>query len=121
MALIAQGSDDALALGHLVEHPNGAKAKPLAQLEWTGTLRLEYIEVLLMFESQFDGLDFQLRAGGEIGDGAVFDFAAFTEGLAKEDAVIGFAIDGDFRAVQIHSEHIIMIHYVKVKDNIGIN
>ena len=109
LAVVAQSSDDTLALGHMVEHPDRTKAKALAQLEGTLTGRLERIEILLVFESQFNGLNLLLRTGGEIGDGAVFDFAILTKGLTEEDALIGFAFDGDFTAVQIHSEHNLVI------------
>jgi DNA helicase HerA-like ATPase len=62
-----------------------------------------------MLERQFDGLEFHLGTSGEVGDGAVFDFAVLAEGLAEEDAVVGFAVDGGMGAVEIHSEHTISI------------
>ena len=42
-----------------------------------------------MFEGQFDGQEFLLGTGGEVGDGTVFDFAILAEGLAEEDPAIG--------------------------------
>lgn len=60
---------------------------------------------MFILESQFDGLEFLLGTGGEVGDGAVFDFAVLAEGPAEENPVIGFAVDGGFGAVEIHSEH----------------
>ena len=62
-----------------------------------------------MFEGEFDGLEFLLGTGGEVGDGAVFDFAVLAEGLAQEDPAIGVAIDRGLGAVEIHSEHNIII------------
>ena len=73
-----------------------------------------------MFEGQFDGLEFLVGTGGEIGNGAVFDFALLAEGLAQEDPAIGVAIDRGLRAVEIHSEHIILIIIRYVKANINI-
>jgi hypothetical protein len=73
-----------------------------------------------MFEGQFDGQEFLLGTGGEVGDGTVFDFAILAEGLAEEDPAIGFAVGGSLRAVEIHSEHIIIIlllickHYIDI-------
>ena len=73
-----------------------------------------------MFESQFDGLEFVVGTGGEVGDGAVFDFALETEGLAEEDPVIGFAPGGGFGAVEVYSVHINSILYRTVKGYIDI-
>jgi hypothetical protein len=86
-------------------------------VERTRIRGLERIEVVLMFESQFDGLEFLLGTGGEVSDGAVVDFAVKAEGLAKEDAAIGFAVGSGFGAVEIHSEHTIMI-YVRIDKHI---
>ena len=61
-----------------------------------------------MFEGQFDGLEFLLGTVGEVGDGAMFDFAVLAEGLAEEDPVIGLAIELGFGAVEINSEHVII-------------
>jgi len=82
-----------------VEHPDRAKAKALAQVQrlWSGGL--EAIQILFVFEGQFDGFDFLVGAGGEIGDGAVFDLAVLAIRLAEEDAVIGFAVESGFRAI----------------------
>ena len=68
-----------------------------------------------MLESQLDGLEFLRGTGGEVGDGAVFNFAFQAEGLAEEDTVIGVAVDRGFGAVEIHSEHIysILVRIVK--------
>ena len=73
-----------------------------------------------MFEGELDGLEFILGTGGEIGDGAVFDFALLAEGLAQKDAVIGIAVDRGFGAVEIHSEHNIIITHLLYKLNIDI-
>ena len=73
-----------------------------------------------MLESQFDGLEFVLGTGGEVGDGAVFDFALLAEGLAEEDPVIGLAVGGGLGPVQIHSEHNIITYNRKCKHNIDI-
>ena len=62
-----------------------------------------------MFEGQFDGLEFHLGTVGEVGDGAMFDFAVLAEGLAEEDPVIGLAVERGFGAVEINSEHLIII------------
>ena len=62
-----------------------------------------------MFEGQFDSLKFLLGARGEVGDGAVFDFSLQAEGLAQEHPMIGLAVGGGFGAVEIHSEHTIMV------------
>ena len=78
---------------------------------------LERVQVLFVLESQFDGLDFLRGARGEIGDGAVFDFAVLPVGLAQEDTVVGFAVNGDLRAVEIHSEHNIRAIKLECKDN----
>ena len=59
-----------------------------------------------MLEGQFDGLEFLRGTSGEVGDGAMFDFAFQAEGLAEEDAVVGVAVDRGLGAVEIHSEHI---------------
>ena len=61
-----------------------------------------------MFEGKFDGLEFLLGTVGEVGDGAMFDFAVLAEGLAEEDPVIGLAIELGFGAVEINSEHVII-------------
>ena len=42
----------------------------------------ERIEVVFVLESQFNGLEFLRRTGGEIGDGTVLDFSVLAEGLA---------------------------------------
>ena len=68
-----------------------------------------------MFEGQGNGVDFLVRAGGEIGDSAVFDFALLPEGLAEQDAVIGLAVDRDFGSVEIHSGHNIEILSLEYK------
>ena len=62
-----------------------------------------------MFEGEFDGLEFLLGTVGEVGDGAMFDFAVLAEGLAEEDPVIGLAIELGFGAVEINSEHILIL------------
>ena len=103
-----QGGQETGALGQRVQHPNGAKAKALAQLQWPGR-GLEGVEILFMLEGQGDGVDFLVGAGGKIGDGAMFDFAVLAEGLAEQDPVIGPAVDGDMGSVEIHSEHNIII------------
>ena len=103
-----QGGQEAGALGQRVQHPNGAKAKALAQLQWPGR-GLEGVEILFMLEGQGDGVDFLVGAGGKIGDRAVFDFTVLAEGLAEQDPVIGPAVDSDVGAVEIHSEHNIII------------
>ena len=61
-----------------------------------------------MLEGQFDGLEFLLGTVGEVGDGAMFDFAVLAEGLAEEDPVIGLAIELGFGVVEINSEHTII-------------
>ena len=99
LAVGTQGGSQARALRQLVEHPDRAKAKALAQVQrlWSGGL--EGIQILFVFEGQFDGFDFLVGAGGEIGDGTVFDLAVLAIRLAEEDAVIGFAVESGFRAI----------------------
>ena len=58
-----------------------------------------------MLERQSDGLELLLGTGGEVGHGAMFDFALYAEGLAEQDAVISFAVSGGLGPVEIHSEH----------------
>ena len=74
-----------------MEHPDSAKAKPLAQVQWSGRGGLEGSEILFVFEGQFNGFDFFVGAGGEIGDGTVFDFSVLSIGLAEQDAAIGLS------------------------------
>src|SRR5208282_4951453 len=109
LAVGTQGGDESGALGQLVQHPDGTETKPLAQMQRPGGGGVERVEILFMLEGQRDGVDFLIGAGGKIGDGAVFDFALLPEGLAEQDAVIGLAVDRDFGAVEIHSEHNIWI------------
>ena len=59
-----------------------------------------------MFEGELDGLEFLRGTVGEVGDGAMFDFAVLSEGLAEEDPVIGLAMERGFGAVEINSGHI---------------
>ena len=87
-------------------------------MERTWSIGAEGIEVVFMFEGQFDGLEFGLGTGREVGDGPVFDFAVFAEGLTEEDAAIGFAVGGGLRAVEIHSEHIVIITMLLYKHNL---
>ena len=108
MAVRAQSRGDTEPFGELVESPNRAKGKALAQVERPRVGGVEGIEVVFVFESELDGLKFGLGASGEVGNGAVKDFALLTEGLTEEDAVIGFAVDRGFGAVEIHSEHIVV-------------
>jgi hypothetical protein len=103
-----------------MEEPDSAKGEALAQMERAVLVGLERIQVLFVLESQLDGLDFLRGASGEIGNSTVFDFAVVTEGLAQEDAVIGFAVEGDFRSVEIHSEHNITVLYRICKDKMHI-
>ena len=101
-----------------MEHPDRAKAKPLAQVQWLWRAGLEGSQILFVFEGQFDGFDFLVGAGAEIGDGAVLDLAVLAIRLAKQDAVVGLAVDGSFGAVEIHSEHIVSIFLLLCKPTI---
>ncbi len=57
------------------------------------------------------GLDFSFGSPGPISDGAMFDFAILAIGLAAQEAVVDFAVDGGLRVVGIHSEHIITVSF----------
>ena len=105
-AIRPQGPDNPQALGHLAQRPDRAKGKALAQVERPLAGLGERLQIFFMFERQFDSIDFLGGAGGEIGDGAVFDLAVVAVGLAQQDTGVGPAADGDFRLIEIHSVHI---------------
>ncbi len=62
---------------------------------------MERREILLVLESESDGLDFLRGALREIGDGAMLDLALFAIRLAQEDAVVGFAANAGDGAIEI--------------------
>ena len=73
-----------------------------------------------MFEGEFDGLEFLLRTVGEVGDGAVFDFAVLAEGLAEVDGLINFAVGGRPGSPRYIHDHIIYKYDHFVKDKIDL-
>ena len=93
----------------VVQQPDRAKTEPLAQLERAGAGRLQCVEILFVLEGQLDGLDFLCGALGKVGDGTMFDLAVRPIGLAQQDTLISLAANGDFGAVDVHSEHNITI------------
>jgi hypothetical protein len=55
------------------------------------------------FEDQAQGFDLLGRPVGDIGKGAIFDFAVFAEGLAQEEGRRGAAVRHN---CDIHADHI---------------
>ena len=56
-------------------------------------------------EPRFDGLDLLGGTLGNIGDSSVFDFSAFSVGLADEGAGVEFVASLVFAFIDIHSEY----------------
>ena len=101
----------------VVQQPDRAKTEPLAQLERAGAGRLQCVEILFVLEGQLDGLDFLCGALGKVGDGTMFDLAVRPIGLAQQDTLISLAANGDFGAVDVHSEHNITQYTALCKNN----
>jgi hypothetical protein len=94
------------AFSHGVQGEHGSYGETLFQdevLAQTSQLR----EIAFVFQRQADGGDFCVRIAGEIGEGAMPNFAVIAVGMAEQVRSIGFAVDRFVDGVDSHRVHIV--------------
>ena len=112
----AQSLDQSDSPCDLPKRPDGPHGEPLPDMDILVDIS-QLMEVYLVPEGQFDGLDFLVGALGEVGECPMANLSVLPVRLAEQVPGVHFSVGGVCAGVDKHSGHIIATILQQYKPN----